>query len=47
MWYTLQSGIVYGPYGGVGFIQQHDLRHVKDTCLELFRWFRNLWSKEP
>jgi len=38
MWYTLQSGIVYGPYGGIGFIQRQDLRDVAWALRGLFRW---------
>jgi len=41
MWYTLQSGIVYGPYGSVGFashIQRDDLVYVAKTCSQLLHW---------
>jgi len=41
MWYTLQSGIVYGPYGGVGLIQRQDLRDAKMALRGLFRWVKH------
>lgn len=34
-------GIVYGPYGYIGFagsIQREDLEQVAKTCVGLFRW---------
>lgn len=47
MWGKIpDNGIIIGPYGGIGYIQRDDLKHVAVTCVGLFRWLRNLWSKE-
>ena len=35
-----QFGIVYGPYGGIGFVQRQDLRDVKLALRGLFRWVK-------
>ena len=42
---TTQLGIVYGPYGFVGYvgtIQREDLKEVAQTFFELFRWARKV-----
>lgn len=44
MWYTLQSGIVYGPYGYVGFygtLQRKDLEQIAKICVKLFHWAKS------
>lgn len=36
-----QFGIVYGPYGCIGYagtLQREDLEQVVKTCAGLFRW---------
>lgn len=38
---TTQMGIVYGPYGYVGYIgtiQREDLKEIAQTFFGLFRW---------
>lgn len=38
---TTQLGLVYGPYGYVGYvgtIQREDLKEVAQTFFGLFRW---------
>ncbi len=40
---THQLGLVYGPYGHVGYveaIQRKDLKKVAQTFFGLFRWVR-------
>ena len=42
---TTQLGIVYGPYGFVGYvgtIQREDLKEVAQTFFGLFRWARKV-----
>lgn len=47
MWGKIpDNGIIIGPYGGIGYIQRDGVNHVLVTCVGLFRWIRNLWSKE-
>lgn len=44
MVYTIsQFGIVYGPYGSVGFVQRDDLRNVAFSFRALFRWAKKKW----
>jgi hypothetical protein len=42
MYYTNHLGIVYGPYGSIGFVQRDDLRNVDFSFRALFRWVKNL-----
>ena len=42
---TNQFGLVYGPYGYVGYtgtIQREDLKEVAKTFFGLFRWAKKL-----
>jgi hypothetical protein len=39
---TSQFGIVYGPYGTVGFVQRQDLRKLHFSLRGLFRWVKKL-----
>jgi len=42
---THQLGIIYGPYGSVGYvgtIQREDLKEVAKTCFGLFRWAKKV-----
>lgn len=42
---TTPFGIVYGPYGYVGYtgtIQREDLKQVAQTFFGLFRWARKV-----
>lgn len=43
MYHTDQLGIVYGPYGTVGFVQRDDLRNVAFSFRALFRWAKKKW----
>lgn len=40
-----QFGIVYGPYGGIGFIQREDLRNVAFSIRGLFRWAKKILGR--
>jgi len=45
---THQLGIVFGPYGTVGYvgtIQKDDLKEVAKTFFQLFCWAKNLVKK--
>jgi hypothetical protein len=42
MEYTNHFGIVYGPYGSIGFAQRQDLRKLSFSFRGLFRWFKKL-----
>jgi hypothetical protein len=42
MEYTNHLGIVYGPYGSVGFVQRRDLRKLPFSFRGLFRWVKKL-----
>lgn len=42
MGYTNHLGFIYGPYGGIGFIQRDDLRSVAFSFRGLIRWLSNL-----
>ena len=40
-------GIVYGPYGSIGYagnIQREDLVQVFKTCVGLFRWAKQCFK---
>ncbi len=42
---TTHQGIVYGPYGYVGYIgviQREDLKEVAKTFFGLFRWAKKI-----
>lgn len=42
---THQLGIVFGPYGTIGYagtIQREDLKEVAQTFFGLFRWARKV-----
>jgi|688.fasta_scaffold445428_4 hypothetical protein len=42
---TNQLGIVFGPYGSIGYagtIQRKDLKKVAQTFSKLFRWAKNV-----
>jgi hypothetical protein len=38
MGYTNHLGLVYGPYGGIGFIQRNDVRKLVFSFRRLFHW---------
>jgi hypothetical protein len=41
MWCTIPSGIVFGPYGSIGYVgtlQRKDLEQIAKTCVKLFHW---------
>jgi hypothetical protein len=40
--YTNHLGIVYGPYGTIGFVQRQDLRKLGFSLRGLFRWVKKL-----
>ena len=42
---TSQFGIVYGPYGSVGFVQRQDLRKLGFSFRGLFRWAKNILGR--
>lgn len=45
---TNQLGIVFGPYGSIGYvgtIQREDLKQVVDTFFGLFRWAKKIVSQ--
>lgn len=47
-YHTTQQGIVYGPYGYVGYvgtIKREDLKEVVDTCFGLFRLARYYFKR--
>lgn len=37
-----QFGIVYGPYGHVGFVQREDLQNAGTAFCGLFRWAKQI-----
>lgn len=42
---TTQQGIVYGPYGYIGYmgpVQREDLKEVAETFFGLFRWAKRV-----
>ncbi len=42
---THQLGIVFGPYGSVGYvgaIQREDLKEIAQIFFELFRWTKKV-----
>ena len=42
---THQLGIVYGPYGSIGYtgtIQREDLKEIAQIFFELFRWTKKV-----
>jgi hypothetical protein len=41
---TSQFGIVYGPYGNVGFVQRQDLRKLGFSFRGLFRWAKRAFG---
>lgn len=44
-YHTHQLGIVFGPYGTIGYagtIQREDLKQVAQTFFGLFRWARKV-----
>jgi len=45
MIYANQFGIVYGPYGGIGFVQREDLRDVVFSFRGLFRWAKKILGR--
>lgn len=44
-YHTNQFGIVYGPYGGIGFIQRQDLRNATWALRGLFRWAKKILGR--
>ena len=40
---TSQFGIVYGPYGSVGFVQRNGMRNFVFSFRALFRWAKRKW----
>lgn len=42
MYHTNHLGIVYGPYGSIGFVQRQDLRKLEFSLRGLFRWAKRL-----
>ena len=40
MEYTNQFGIVYGPYGSIGFVQRNDARKLFSSIRGLLRWIK-------
>ena len=42
MYHTNQLGYVYGPYGGIGYVQRRDLRKLSFSFRGLFRWVKSL-----
>lgn len=45
MYHTNQLGYIYGPYGGIGFIQREDLRDVVFSFRGLFRWAKKILGR--
>lgn len=45
MIYTNHLGIIYGPYGNVGFVQRQDLRKLGFSFCGLFRWAKKILGR--
>jgi len=43
MYHTNQLGIVYGPYGSIGFIQRNNARKLSFSIRGLLRWAKGCW----
>jgi len=41
--YTNGFGIVYGPYGGIGYAQRLKTKQKKPNCFGLCRWLAYLF----
>ena len=42
-YYTNEFGIVYGPYGGIGYAPRLKTKQDKPNCFGLCRWFAYLF----
>ncbi len=40
---TNDLGLIYGPYGGIGFVQRIEARKSAD-CFAALRWFLKLFA---